>query len=446
MSTLGARAPVERLRTNSAVLAVAALAALCAAAAPLHPWLVLVGAGAVICVSVCLIRPEVALLLLVATGPLELALPVNPTSQLSVTKVAGLLCFLTFALNAILVRRRLLFDWSHALVLILLGIALLSTTGAADTAVAKSTTLRYASFAGLFFVLSQLGRSKQLAEHIAWVLSLGSSATGALGLTRFFSGETLQVRLPHGDPNDIGFALATTLPLTLWLIGRTTGPRRVFAFGLVGLIALSILLTLSRGALVGLAAAGVWMLLIDRRHLRALVATAAAVAVAVGLALHFEGERIASGLKAKEKVAAANVTSRLAAWHAAATFAADEPVLGVGPGNFTVRYGQVIDQPAGQPVVKVVHNAYLDVAAELGVAAMVIFIGYLAMSLRRLVVIDRHQNRGPPGFASALVFSLVIGAFSAITLSEQYFSPFWLIGGLATALWHERPEPTSAAA
>jgi putative inorganic carbon (HCO3(-)) transporter len=429
-------APIERLRPNASVLTVGALAGISAVLTPLYPWHVLVGAAAVVLVTVCVARPELALLLLVATGPLELALPVNPDAQLSTTKLAGLICFSSFALNAILVRRRLIFDRSHALVFLLLGIALLSTAGAADIAVAKSTSLRYASFVGLFFVLSQLGGSRLIPERIAWVLSLGSAATGALGLSRFFSGETLQVSLPHGDPNDIGFALATTLPLTLWLLGRTTGLRRLFVLGLVGLIALSILLTLSRGALVGLGAAGLWMVLVDRRHIRALLATALAVAVAVGLALHFEGNRIQSGLQAKETVAAENIRSRLAAWHAAANFAATEPLLGVGPGNFATRYREIADEPVGQFVVKVVHNAYLDVAAELGVAAMVIFIGYLVLILSRLVALDR-QSRGPPHFASALIFSLIIGAFSAITLSEQYFAPFWLIGGLTAAMWHE---------
>jgi O-antigen ligase len=445
MTALTSRAPLERLWPGSPVVAAAGLAGISAAFTPLDPWHVLLVPVGVVLFALCIVRVEIGLLLLVATGPLELALPVNPNSQLSLTKLAGLLCFSTFALNTILTRRRLQFDRAHALVLALLALALLSTLGASDTTAAKSTTLRYASFVALFFVVSQIARSARLLEAIAWVLSLGASATGAAGLARFFSGQTLQVRLPHGDPNDIAFALATTLPLTLWLLGRSGRLRRLLLFSLLGLISISILLTLSRGALVGLGAAGLWMLLIDRRHMRALLATALAIAVAVGLAFHFEGRRINSGLRAKEKVAAENVRSRLAAWHAAATFAADHPVLGVGPGNFTVRYGQKLDEPAGQPVIKVVHNAYLDVAAELGVAAMLLFAAYLAVVFTRVVLLER-TSRGPPGFASALLYSLLIAAFSAITLSEQYFAPFWLIGGLATALWHEQPDAASASA
>jgi O-antigen ligase len=274
-----------------------------------------------------------------------------------------------------------------------------------------------------------------MPELVSWVLSLSAAATGAFGLVRFFSGESPQVELPHGIAVDIGFALATTLPLTLWLLGRNTGPRRILVLCLVGVITLSVLLTLSRGALVGLGAGAVWLVVVDRRHTKAVLATMVAAVIAVGLAVHFEGNRIDYGLRAKHKVAAQNIRSRLAAWHAAADFAVDRPLLGIGPGNFAARYRQVAEEPAGLFVVKVVHNAYLDVAAELGLVAMLIFLAYLGLTLRRLLVADRLK-RGPPGFASALAISLVVGIFAAVTLSEQYFAPFWLIGGLAAALWH----------
>jgi hypothetical protein len=71
------------------------------------------------------------------------------------------------------------------------------------------------------------------------------------------------------------------------------------------------------------------------------------------------------------------------------------------------------------------------------VIAMVLFLGYLAMMLGRLTTAVRH-NLGPPGLASAARTALVVAIFAALTLSEQYYAPFWLLGGLATALWHER--------
>jgi hypothetical protein len=90
----------------------------------------------------------------------------------------------------------------------------------------------------------------------------------------------------------------------------------------------------------------------------------------------------------------------------------------------------------------VVHDAYLVVAAELGFIAMGVFIGYLVLTFARLSAVVRYQL-GPPGFATACRVSLVIAVAAAITLSEQYFAPFWLLGGLATALFREGPSGRS---
>jgi putative inorganic carbon (HCO3(-)) transporter len=82
----------------------------------------------------------------------------------------------------------------------------------------------------------------------------------------------------------------------------------------------------------------------------------------------------------------------------------------------------------------VAHDAYLDIGAELGLIAMALFILYLVVAYARLTVAVR-EGFGPPGYAQALRISLVIAAVCSIFLSEQYFLPFWLIGGLATAIW-----------
>jgi O-antigen ligase len=305
-----------------------------------------------------------------------------------------------------------------------------------STTDALTTTTRYASFVALFFVVSQFVGDHVLQRRIAWVLSVSSAIAGAVASWNFLSGRTLSARLPNGDPNDVAFILATTLPLAFWLL-REQGRRRLAAAALVGVISVSILLTLSRGALIGLAAAVVWLALAERRLLRPLLAGAAVAAIVLGVVVHVKHNRIETGLQAKEKVASANVASRLEAWDAASRLAVDHPALGVGPGNFQYYFYSATDSPPGTERLRVVHDAYLDIAAELGPVAMLLFVAYLGLVFARLTG-ARRLELGPPGFAAALRVSLVIGCVSALTLSEQYFAPFWLIGGLAAALWQER--------
>ena len=152
------------------------------------------------------------------------------------------------------------------------------------------------------------------------------------------------------------------------------------------------------------------------------------------------------GLEQKQSIASYNVESRFDAWHAAATLASDRPFPVIGPGNFRLKYVDVTGRPKGSPGITVVHNAYLDIAAEVGVVALALFVAYLAMVFLRVTSARRHEL-GPPGLAAALRTSLIIAAVSAVTLSEQYYAPFWLLGGMATAIWRERhatPAPVGA--
>jgi putative inorganic carbon (hco3(-)) transporter len=430
------RAIGTRRFTEPAVLVALGLIAFpLALAAASRPGLVLGVVLALVVVGVCAARVDLALLLLVATAPLEALLPGGSGGGLTVTKVVGALCFASFALSAVVARRRLWFGAPHALVFGILGIALLSTLTAQSTSDALTTTTRYASFVALFFVVSQFVGDHRLQARIAWVLSAASAVAGAVASWNFLSGHTLSARLPNGDPNDVAFILATTLPLSFWLL-REPGRRRTAAMLLIGVISVSILLTLSRGALIGLGAAVVWLALAERRLLKPLIAGALVAGVVLAVVVHVKHSRIETGLRAKEKVASANVSSRLEAWGAASRLAVDHPVLGVGPGNFQFHFLRATDSPEGTVRLRVVHDAYLDIAAELGPTAMVLFVVYLGLAFARLTG-ARRVGLGPPGYAAALRVSLIVATVSALTLSEQYFAPFWLIGGLAAALWQE---------
>jgi putative inorganic carbon (HCO3(-)) transporter len=387
-------------------------------------------------VAFVFLRTEIALLVLVASGALEFAISYGAQSTLTPTKLAGILCFLSFAFNTIVNRRKLVGDWALGFVLAILGVAMISTLTARDSSAAIATTTRYASFVALFFVISQYVREERLFGRVVWVLSIAASITGAVSVWSFLSGQTLLARTTYGDPNDIAFVLATTLPLTFWLL-RERGLRRMLVMAMIAMIGLTILLTFSRGAMVGLGVALLWKVVAEGRQRGAIVAGVVAAIAAVGIVLAIDSGRVETGLKAKQKVAQENVATRLDAWDKAATFAAYHPLLGVGPGNFRVEYARVVDAPAGTKTIAVVHNAYLDIAAELGVIALILFVGYLIVVFGYATAAAR-AGLGPPGLADAVRTSLIVAILAALTLSEQYYAPFWLLGGLACAMWHLR--------
>ena len=407
-----------------------------------RPVTALVAFGLLALVFAATIRVQTALLFLIASAPLEGAFAFSIGPGLTITKLAGALCFTSFALYAIGSRRSLVLDRSHAIVFGLLGLALLSSLQADEFGPAISTTLRYASFVALFVVVSQFIGDQTLQRKIAWTLSLSSSAAAALGLWRVASGDSFQATLGNTDANDFAFMLAVTLPFTFWLLRE----RRVYrpaVIAMIGLLSVAVMLTFSRGALVGLAAGALAHIVLERRQILIMLFGALIAIVFALVFVHERPKQFETGFELKQNVAATNVETRLDAWRGAVNLMTEHPLLGVGPGNFQFHFYEATGRPLGTPRPQVAHNAYLDIGAELGAIAMVMFLLYLVQAFARLGV-ARRRNYGPPGFAATVRTALVIAVVAAFFLSEQYFAPFWLLGGLATALWLESREPANA--
>jgi O-antigen ligase len=398
------------------------------------PFSALALAIAVVAAVLLVLRVDLALLLLVAAAPLESAIEISPNPQLTITKVVGAICFASFALFALSSRHRVLLDRTHAIVFLLLALALLSTLQADEISPALTVTIRYASFVALYVVVSQFLGDPTLQRRVAWVLSLASTVAGAQAVYNFLVVEDELVARPsYGDPNDLAFLLATTLPLTLWLL-RERGLRRIVVVAMVVAISTSVVLTFSRGALVGLGAAALWHFVTERRHLPVLLAAVLVVAAVAATLARSNPSQFEVGFEAKQDVAGTNVSTRLDAWAVALRLASQQPVLGVGPGNFQYRYPDETERIVSTNTPRVVHNAYLDIAAELGFVGLFLFLAYIAETFARLTAASR-RGYGLPGFAVAVRSALVVAMVSALFLSEQYYAPFWLIGGIATGLW-----------
>ncbi|MEJ7765880.1 MAG: aldehyde dehydrogenase family protein [Acidimicrobiales bacterium] len=61
--------------------------------------------------------------------------------------------------------------------------------------------------------------------------------------------------------------------------------------------------------------------------------------------------------------------------------------------------------------------------------------GYIAKGVEEGATLVTGSAGRPPGYTSALQASLVVALVGALTLSEQFFSPIWVLSGLVAALW-----------
>ena len=115
--------------------------------------------------------------------------------------------------------------------------------------------LRYAGFLAVLFVLADALRGGLRPERLAQVYVAACAVAAVCGLLTFAVGADRRVGGPIGDPNDFAFFLLPAVALGL-AVRRTT--RRRWPWDVATVVVLvAILGTLSRGALVGLAAMAV---------------------------------------------------------------------------------------------------------------------------------------------------------------------------------------------
>jgi O-antigen ligase len=413
-------------------LGLAGIAAVLVAGSVANPLATLLIALGAVALGFLVTRVDLAILFVVATAPLEGEFG-SGLAGISVTKVAGYACILAFVYALVRDGRPIVFERGQALVLGILGIALLSTVWAEHTAPAVTTTTRYASFAVIYVIITQFGHDRVLQVRIAWTLAITCTIAAALGLDAYLRGNAELATLPHTQQNDFAFILATSLPFMFFLLGRTRA-LRPFLLAAIALVSAAILLSLSRGAFLGLAAGFIVFVLTDRRRIQVTLTAGLLAAIGILLVIHSNPQRFHEAVSLKQNVAQENVSTRFGAWGAAGRLASEHPLLGVGPGNFQFHYNELTGQPLGTFTLTVAHNALLDVGAELGLLAMSLLALYLVLAFIRLTG-ALQRGYGDPAYVRTLRISLTIAIVSAMFLSEQYFLPFWLIGGLAAAIW-----------
>jgi putative inorganic carbon (hco3(-)) transporter len=426
-----------RLRLRPAEWApVVLLAAFVAVPTALAPKWAIAGA-AVLCVLGFVVFNAAGLLaLLIAAFPWDDMLGI-PTQTVSISKILGALLLVGYLIRALARDEDIRLPATLVPLTAFVMLVLLSLMLSGDVASGLSKTLRYLLFATFTFLFVQLVRNRDELRTMLRVLVLSASVAALYGGFLFVTGQAERVEGPIGEANDFAYVLASVLPFAVYL---TLHDRRLRGLWLAAsaVLVLALFGTLSRGALVGVAAVVPWAVATRRVWVGGVLAGAVVVGGVLLLAFTLWQPLIHERLAAKSKVATANVESRQAYWKAAAAMAADHPVLGVGPGRFGVESrNYVLNDPTGI-VDPVVHNSYLEVLAEGGIPTLAFFIAFVAGTWRLVARARRafqaDEDRDGLRIAGATQAALVVAIVSANFLSVQITAPIWLLGGIAAVL------------
>jgi putative inorganic carbon (hco3(-)) transporter len=234
------------------------------------------------------------------------------------------------------------------------------------------------------------------------------------------------------DPNDFAQVLVMTLPL-LWLLyaGRGWIMRTIMVFAPAAVLVYTIILTQSRGAIVGLAALG--GLYLQRTMGTVVTASIAGVGVLGLVGLTFGGGRAFS---TGEESAA----QRIDAWWEGINLLKAYPVFGAGFGNFYNHH------------YLTAHNSFVLCFSELGLFGFFAWMGLLVLAYKGLAQAIALKNPSQPDAnawtAEVLRFSFVGYFVCAWFLSRTYSPATYLLLGLCVSAWYcaraGRVEPASA--
>lgn len=184
-----------------------------------------------------------------------------------------------------------------------------------------------------------------------------------------------------GNPNDLALHLATMTPLVLGLaFSRRNHLLKIFYALCAALFVAGVVVTFSRGGFLGLVlGAGVVAWKLGRKHRILVVALAfLTLATFVVASPGGYGDRIKTVVGGD---ALGSAYARQALFWRSALVALRYPVFGVGIGNF--RYKGQHNQ--------VSHNAYTQVAAEMGIAALAFYVLLMWTSLKHLRRIESES-------------------------------------------------------
>lgn len=232
--------------------------------------------------------------------------------------------------------------------------------------------------------------TKDRLRGMFWVIAISLGFFGVKsGLWGVMTGGGKQIlRGPGGmleDNNDFALALVMNVPL-LYYLGMGENKKWVTQAtrAAVFLTIVTVFLTRSRGAFLALSFTSLWIAYRSGKLFRAIMFLMFLAALFPFVAPQDILDRLASIGDTKESSA----NARLTAWATAFEMIKDNPIWGVGMRNFQPRYPDYSVIPLTKSsTTYVAHNSYLQIWAESGTLAFVVYMGVLGsvfLSLGRI--------------------------------------------------------------
>lgn len=378
------------------------------------------------------------------------ALPVEVRWSL----VAAMIVLITFLLNFSRVLAGARFNRVLGLLLLYGLLIMMSMVTAFDPAVAQAWGVEYAKIMLIAVIASLVIQHLWQIRAMALVifLCLGYIAW-QINALYFFQGGRLDI-FHHGygglDNNGAGLMIAMGLPFAYAVATCHYGrwKPQIMAFGAIlgGCMVHAVMMSFSRGAMLSACVGMAWLLWHHRPRGQAMVM---AVVLIMGVSI-MAGPEIRDRFMSTTNFSTDySAQSRLDSWAAGWQIAWDQPLLGHGIRNsnhFSRNYGADFHG-------RTIHNQYLQIAADSGIPAVLVYIGMVGLAIvtagrcrrRCLDYLSKNESQEPDEprishivqaekICLAVQASLVIFAVDSMFLSLEMFELPWILLVMAGVL------------
>jgi O-antigen ligase len=271
----------------------------------------------------------------------------------------------------------------------------------------------------------------------AAALVVGHSAEGRLSVT-----STL-------DPNDLGAMMSMVAPLAIGLAIRGRWYEKCLTIAVAALCAIVLVRTGSRGSTIGFVFGfSVFAIAVNKRfRLRSILLLAVAGSLGWFTAPADFRSRLLTIGNADQDYNTTSYFGRKQLWSRALGDAVHNPILGVGPGNFSIAEGNRLADAGQRGQWLVAHNSYIQAAAELGFVGAAIFVALLLRGLKTSAKWSGFSRKRHEMCRPELLAALSGLATSAFFLSLSYFWALFallaLLGLASRAFDHRSQRPKS---
>lgn len=336
----------------------------------------------------------------------------------------------------------------NAWVIVFIAVYALSAIASLSLATSLQIALLVISFIMFYFVIiNTITSHKQLNVMIGiftvigllismygiyQYLFAGTFASGSFVDKEMFKDITTRVSGTFDNPNVMGEYLLLVIPLTLTYFFNNKGMiKKMVSLGIVGVMAVCLALTYSRGCYLGIAACiGVFLLLINLKFI--LLCLAGVVALPFVLP-----QSIMNRLTSIGNTNDSSTSYRISIWKGALDMVKDYWYKPIGQG--TVAFNSIYPLYSYSGVgAEHTHNLFLQLIIETGILGIVAFVGiilkfyqYLCNGLTKCV--NKKMSINMIAFISGLTGFLIQSMFDNTWYNNRIILIFWIFIGLGVA-------------